>query len=461
MQEPLEPLTIAIANREQATTTNPVPFCPHTEQLPMQKVLYDYDGLEAFYGGAAGPGKTDALLQAFLKYVHVPGYAGLILRRTYADLALPGAIMDRAFEWFLPNKSIHWDGQNKIFTFPSGARLTFGYLDNERARFRYQGAEVQYIAIDELTQFPEHWAKYMFSRLRKSKKVGDVPMRFRTASNPGDIGNQWVYDRYINNETRDQSILVLRGTLEDNPYLDPSYDASLQQLDPFTYQQLRHGDWSALEPGDMFDRSWFTIVDEPPPAHKIKKQVRFWDVASSAAKPGTNPDWTAGVKMAMVHDMQGNALYYVLDVQHFREDPDDTERRMMKTAEQDGPTVKIREEQEPGSSGKSIINIHKKGIFAGYPYDGIPSTGDKVTRAKPYSAKVNKGHVFLVRGPWNDAYLNELHVFPKPGYKDDQVDGSSGAFNFLAEDTIKVPEYTPGRRMQTADVMPRQRRMWR
>jgi predicted phage terminase large subunit-like protein len=426
----------------------------------MQKVLYDYDGLEAFYGGAAGPGKTDALLQCYLKYVHVPGYAGLILRRTYADLALPGAIMDRAFEWFLP-LGIDWVDKHKTFTFPSGATLTFGYLDHERARYRYQGAEVQFIGIDELTQFPKHWAMYMFSRLRKSKKLGDIPMRFRTTSNPGDIGQQWVYDRYINDETRNPKTLVLRGTLEDNPYLDPSYDESLQELDPFTYQQLRYGDWSALEPGDMFDRSWFKLVDEPPPAHKIVKAVRFWDIAGSAAKPGTNPDWTAGVKMAEVHDMLGNRVYYVLDVVHFRAEPDETERRMQATAEQDGPTVAIREEQEPGSSGKVVINAHKKGIFAGYSYDGIPSTGDKITRAKPYSAKVNKGHVLLVRGPWNDAYLNELHVFPKPGYKDDQVDGSSGAFNHLNDKLIKVPDYTPGRRMQTADVMPRRKGMWR
>jgi len=128
-------------------------YCPH-DPTPKQAEFLALDCLEALYGGAAGGGKTDALLMAALQHVHVPGYAALLLRRTYADLALPGAIMDRAKSWLRP-KGIHWDEKNKRFTFPSGATLTFGYLDTEQDRYRYQGAELQFIGFDELTQFPE------------------------------------------------------------------------------------------------------------------------------------------------------------------------------------------------------------------------------------------------------------------------------------------------------------------
>src|SRR5579872_5956543 len=84
---------------------------------------------EAFFGGAAGPGKSDALLASALQYVDVPGYSALILRRTYGDLALPGAIMSRAREW-LYGKA-HWHDKTYTFSFPSGATLTFGYCEAE------------------------------------------------------------------------------------------------------------------------------------------------------------------------------------------------------------------------------------------------------------------------------------------------------------------------------------------
>jgi hypothetical protein len=92
---------------------------------------------EVFYGGAAGGGKSSALLMAALKYVDVPNYSALLLRRTYADLSKPGALMDRANEW-LKNTSARWNDQKKQWSFPSGAKITFGYLDAENDKFNFQ-----------------------------------------------------------------------------------------------------------------------------------------------------------------------------------------------------------------------------------------------------------------------------------------------------------------------------------
>src|SRR5262249_36030776 len=85
---------------------------------------------EVFYGGSCGGGKSSWLLMEALKYVQVPGYCALLLRRTLTDLALPGALMDRAHQW-LDGTAARWSEKGKTWYFPSGATLTFGFLERE------------------------------------------------------------------------------------------------------------------------------------------------------------------------------------------------------------------------------------------------------------------------------------------------------------------------------------------
>lgn len=217
-----------------------------------------------------GEGKSSALLMAALKYVHVPGYAALLLRRSYTDLSLPGALMDRAHQWL--NGKAHWSSQSKTWTFPSGATVSFGHLDEENAKFRYQGAEFQYIGFDELSQFTETQYTYLFSRLRRLKE-GTVPIRLRAGSNPGGAGALWVRDRFIpddftpefaieekiwdkhveDEETGEQiTRYFVPARLDDNPHLDQAeYELSLRNLDPVTRAQLRRGDWQITLRGDI------------------------------------------------------------------------------------------------------------------------------------------------------------------------------------------------------------------
>ena len=91
---------------------------------------------------------------AALQFVDVPGYAALLFRRTYADLALPGALMDRAHDW-LAGTAACWHAHDHYWSFPSGASLSFGYLESANDKYRYQSAEFAYIGFDELTQFEE------------------------------------------------------------------------------------------------------------------------------------------------------------------------------------------------------------------------------------------------------------------------------------------------------------------
>jgi hypothetical protein len=225
---------------------------PH-KPWPKQQLFLDLDCEEAFYGGAAGGGKSDALLDAALKYRDVPGYSAILFRKTYTDLALPDAIMDRAHKW-LAGTAARWDGVNKTYLLPTygkPASLTFGFMDGPRDRYRYQGAMVQFAGFDEVTQFLEAEYLYLFSRLRRLVGM-DIPWRMRCAGNPGGVGHEWVgkrfgivdgYDPAVVHAGPDGRVFV-PARLEDNPSLDrEAYERALEKLDQVTYQQLRHGRW--------------------------------------------------------------------------------------------------------------------------------------------------------------------------------------------------------------------------
>jgi len=401
-------------------------YIPHNPTGKQATFLMGHDLEEGFYGGAAGGGKSDALLMAALQFVSFSHYTALILRRTYADLALPEALMDRAQEW-LAGTDAHWNGKNATWEFPSGATLTFGYLDHERSKYRYQGAAFQFIGFDELTQFSESQYSYLFSRLRRLKD-SDLPVRMRAASNPGDIGHDWVKRRFIVptlSELRDDGRFFVPARMGDNPHLDvDSYNAILGRLDPVTRDQLRYGDWDVSMVGGLFDRTWFEIVDMSPKSED-GMQVRFWDLAATEAKKGSDPDWTVGVLM-----MQSRDIYYVKDVIRVRKKPGDVEALIKQTAQIDGVGTRIYMEQEPGSSGKGVIHTYSK-LLVGFAFYGIPSSGKKEVRAQPLSAAAFRGDIKALNRVWLNEFLSELEMFPNLGVHDDQVDAVSGAYNIL------------------------------
>lgn len=227
-------------------------WCPHTP-FPKQQAFLDLTCTEALYGGAAGSAKSDAMLMAALQYVDTPGYSAIIFRRTLTDLKLPDAIMARALEW-LASTPARWNQQDKQFTFPSGAKLTFGYLEGPRDHLRYQGAAFQFVGFDEISQFEERQVAYLFSRLRRLKG-SVVPPRLRGATNPGDIGHDWLVSRYgipekpgsdiiWSKDKKGRPIAFVPARLEDNPFIDrEAYEEMLEKLDPITYAQLREGHW--------------------------------------------------------------------------------------------------------------------------------------------------------------------------------------------------------------------------
>lgn len=404
----------------------------YIRQVPTEKqtAFLLLDNLEAFYGGSAGGGKSSALLMAALQYIDVPEYNAIIFRRTYSDLALPGALLDRAREWLGSFPELKWDEKEKTWFFPSGATLTFGYMEAEKDKYRYQSADFQYVGFDELTQFSETQYKYLFSRLRRLKGHR-VPLRMRSASNPGGPGHDWVKQRFIT-EGALKGRIFIPAQLEDNPYLDfEEYEESLAQLDPITRAQLRWGNWDVKDVGFMFRRQWFPIVEKAPQLHKI---VRYWDLAGTekgqqrGKTPAKDPAWTVGVLLGR---SGSPPFWYVADVQRIRKGPGEVETLVRETAESDGRHVTIYFEQEPGSSGLYVIE-HFANVLKGYTVKGNRVTGSKVLRANPVSAHAERGKIRLVRGPWISDFLDELESFPGGNYKD-QVDALSGAFEVVGK----------------------------
>jgi predicted phage terminase large subunit-like protein len=131
----------------------------------------------------------------------------------------------------------------------------------------------------------------------------------------------------------------------------------------------------------------------------------------------------------MVFD-QGIA--YMLDVKKARVRGEKVEQMIANAAAEDGKDVAIRMEQEPGSAGKNLIDQYARYVVPGYDFAGIRSTGDKVTRARPFAAAAANGNVRLAPGAWLTEWMDEVSSFPEAANHDDQVDSAVGAFTFLS-----------------------------
>lgn len=430
MSNPFVRAAVLAARRQQEAQS----FTPHVATARQQAFLA-LSCREALYGGAAGGGKSDALLMAALEHVTVPNYSALILRRTFADLNKPGSLIPRSHDW-LAGKA-HWDGQNKAWRFASGAVLTFGYLETELDKYQYQSAEYQFIGFDELTQFSESQYTYLFSRLRRSSS-SEVPLRMRSASNPGGVGHDWVRERFIPDGVTaadadgifqvDEQRAFVPASLDDNPYIDrEEYVGSLMELDPTTRAQLLRGDWSARASGGYFKREHWRYADVAPVGLQY---LRFWDFAATDPKPGRDPDWLAG---ALVGRDEATGRTYIADMVRFRGTPSAVEQVIRQTAESDGEEVAIWFEEEPGSQGRMLTDAYQRTILAAYDVNVLRAStrGSKTALAGPLASQVEAGNVTLVRGSWNKAFIEEADAFPTPDVHDDQVDAASSAYYVL------------------------------
>ncbi len=174
--------------------------------------------------------------------------------------------------------------------------------------------------------------------------------------------------------------------------------------------------------GGMFKVGMLGTVDALPAGIRW---ARGWDLAATEPTPGKKPDWTVGLLLG--RDAEGR--FYIADVQRFQGSDLAVETAIKNTAASDGKSVPISGPQDPGQAGKAQGKSMVR-MLAGWDVEFTPETGNKASRAKAVAAQVEAGNVFMLRGPWNKVFKDELAMFPN-GSNDDQVDALSRAFHKL------------------------------
>lgn len=416
-----------------------------------------------------------------LYHITNPKFEAIIFRRFFKSIVLPGGLYQRSLEMY-PQLGARYNKQGLVWEFPSGAHVRFAYLQYDSDVEKYKSSEMAVILFDEVTELTKYQFFYMFSR---NRSVSGVAPYIRAYCNPdadswaktllapwvddtwpardraesGEVRYfihrddviQWVGPDHTDARGRPDAISLtfVAASLYDNLVLmrtNPEYEAMLDALPELERQRLKYGDWNIRPGGKMFKREWFPAVEGAP--DDIVRRVRFWDKAATAKREGgrgggrggrgNDPDYTASVLMG--RRPKGAApRYVILDATWHQVDPADVELLIRNTASQDGLATSVRWEQEGGASGKQDSYNFATRILEGFDADGIPASGSKVLRARPLATQAKFGNVAMVRGPWNEGFLNFLVAFPSELVHDDPVDACSGAFNFLYLEQSAIP----------------------
>jgi predicted phage terminase large subunit-like protein len=415
--------------------------------------------------------KSWALLLDALRYAAlepVPDFGAVIFRRTSPQITAQGGLWDESGRLYSlaggkPNQTrLEWSWPQHR------TRIRFSHMQYESDMFGWQGSQIPLIGFDELTHFTQEQFFYMLSR---NRSMCGIKPRIRATTNPDAESwakvflAPWVDDTYPDpaasgemryfvrergnlvwyrrradipeTQRRDaKSVTFIAASIYDNPQLlqaNPEYLANLKALPLVERERLLEGNWNIRPSGNLFKRHWFRIIDVPP-AHL--PAVRYWDLAGTEKTTRNDPDWTVAVKMG-----KHASGYMVLDVIRVRDTPKAVKDLILQTALLDGEDCPIWIEQEGGSAGKYVAS-DLTAALDGFEVHTQKPTTNKEFRARPFSSQCEAGNVAVVRGHWNDAYLNTLCAFPNPAVHDDDVDASSGAYTVLSGRKDRVPMVT-------------------
>jgi len=434
---------------------------------PAQEKFLRCGAFECFYGGAAGGGKSDALLAWVAGGVgrgYGRAYQGLLLRRTFPELEK--SLVRRSFELYprLGGRDKNGGGR---WDFPGGETILLEHCENEKDILRYQGAPFSRVGFDEVTTFTEYQYRYMFSRVRSAVKQRGKGIR--ATGNPGGPGHQWVRRRWLNwcsrlakkparsgeirwyapdgndgeievdsahPHARSRSYIPAR--LSDNAILDsqdPDYRRNLEALPRLERLRLRDGDWDE-EPStkDYWNRTLCKVLGARPAQQEVRARCRSWDFGASE---GGDP--SAGVLLAL----HVSGMWIVEHVVHFQGGPDRVHAEFKRWAEADrssDPRTIQTIPQDPGAAGK-ITAADFKRRNSSLPIFVVVPTGDKITRFFPAaSTQLSGGFAVVDDGSWDvPGYHAELEAAPKSTH-DDRMDATSDAYNTLASMPLEEDE---------------------
>ena len=189
----------------------------------------------------------------------------------------------------------------------------------------------------------------------------------------------------------------------------------------------------------MLRWEWFEIIECAPAELSV---VRYWDTAFQKKRTS---DFTVVVKYGLAH----NGIGYILHVARAQATPHEVETFVANTAGQDSRSIPVVLQQEPGSGSALWIDSMRRGVLRGYPIKADPVRGSKFERSQPFRAAAKASNIKILRGPWNEAFLNECEQFSPDEREyehehDDQVDAVCGAFSYLAANRYEF-SYTPVR----------------
>lgn len=437
------------------------------------------------YGGAAGGGKTYALLLEALRHKDVKGFGAVIFRRNYNQITAEGGLWDASQKIFSqvpdakPRKTpkLNWRFNNG-----NGGRLTFAHIENDDGLSSWQGTEIAYIGFDELTHFTKHQFLYMLSRNRTT--CGVTPY-VRATCNPD--ADSWVAEfiswwidqdtgypirersgqiRWMVNmndvitwystkedaiayavqaglpekeaEFATKSVTFIASSIQDNKVLlesNPSYMANLRALPEVDMERLLRGNWKIkASAGRYFKRTQVQLIDKIP--DDIVMWCRAWDMAATEEDENGDADYTAGVLMGL----RKTGSLVILNVINQRLKAGDVEKLVMFTAAMDrakyGFQYVVRIPQDPGQAGKWLAARYVS-MLTGYNVKTVPVSGSKELRATPMAAQWQRGNIEILVADWNEEYFSQLESFPESKH-DDMVDAGSDAFNELTTNTFDI-----------------------
>jgi len=219
---------------------------------------------EGFFGGSAGPGKSECLTMYPIVrgFIDNPNFKALFLRRTYGELKLEiiPRIIQRGFYKAFGGK---FNKSDLVWEFPSGALIFFGHCEHETDVQKYDGMEINLFLPDELESLTEYIYLYIaFTRVRSSDPK--LPAIIRASGMPGGIGHTWVKKRFIEPAPKGSAVIIGKGgnkrififsTLADVIGKIPSlqeYSDSLEVLPEAEKRAKKFGDWNAYE-GQVFE----------------------------------------------------------------------------------------------------------------------------------------------------------------------------------------------------------------
>ena len=365
---------------------------------PKQAAFMARPEYEALYGGAAGGGKSDALVIEALRQVGIPYYKGLILRKTFPQLA---ELIDKSLNYYpRAYPKARYNASAHTWNFPSGAKILFGSMQYTKDRTRYQGQAYDFIGFDELTHFTWDEYSYLFSRNRPNGPGTRVYIR--ASANPGGVGHGWVKERFVTagkpmttiwedvtwrdpsgqEHRARQSRIFVPSSVFDNPALlnnDPDYVRRLASMPEAERKALLYGDWDTFS-GQVFTE-WRNDSDH--------YGDRLW---THVIRPFRVPDgWTIWRGFDWGYSRPFSVGWYAVD----------HERRMYRIRELYGCTgtpntgvqweptrvaqeIRRIEAEDPNLMGKRIFGVGDPAIWQS---DGTESIGALMERERVYFEK--------------------------------------------------------------------------